>query len=89
MILTTHEAEQRAEMRKPLDWPIYSTHPHCSGPCQQGRSLCLTPEACQTGEADDGWVGGTWRDELAFWVAVTAGTFAFCTLLAVALGWRP
>ena len=39
--------------RKP--WPIYSTHAHCSGPCDQGHRLCMTPEACQTGQhaADD------------------------------------
>jgi hypothetical protein len=51
-IVTLHEAEQSAEVCKPL-WPIYSTFPHCSGPCGQGRSVCLTPEACQTGEHED------------------------------------
>lgn len=52
MILTAHEAQQRADTTRPL-WPIYATWPHCSGPCQQGHALCMTPEACQTGLPDD------------------------------------
>lgn len=52
-IITAHEADQIARMKQPLSWPIYSTFPHCSGPCQQGRSLCLTPEACQSGQHTD------------------------------------
>ena len=50
MIITNHEHAQRESCRNP--WPIYSTWPHCSGPCKQGRSLCLTPEACQSGEVE-------------------------------------
>lgn len=54
-IITRDEAQQRAELARPL-WPIYSTFSHCTGLCKQGRSLCLTPEACQTGQAqDDKW----------------------------------
>lgn len=26
---------------------------HCSGPCDQGRRPCATPEACETEEAKD------------------------------------
>jgi len=70
IIVTLHEAEQSAEVCKPL-WPIYSTFPHCSGPCGQGRSLCMTPEACQTGQADDdGWEPLLMRDNLMFWTPI-------------------
>lgn len=34
-------------------WPIYSTFPHCSGPCDDGNRLCMTPEACQTGQHEE------------------------------------
>ena len=51
MIMTDHELQQKSAVSRPL-WPIYSVWPHCSGPCQQGRSVCMTPESCQTGLAD-------------------------------------
>lgn len=89
-IITAHEADQIIAMRKPLAWPIYASWPHCTGPCQQGRSLCMTPEACQTGVAEeDEWEAASWRDEIAFWVAVAAGTATLGLLLALAVGWRP
>ena len=52
-IITAHEADQIIRLKQPLNWPLYSTFPHCSGPCQQGRTLCLTPEACQTGRDEE------------------------------------
>ena len=53
MQIITPESADKIIKRKP--WPIYSTFPHCSGPCEQGHRLCTTPEACQTGmrESDD------------------------------------
>ena len=73
----TPESADQIIKRKP--WPIYSTFPHCSGPCEQGRRLCTTPEACQTGEADE-WKPLSLRDHLMFWVPVltiTGGLLAF------------
>lgn len=86
-IISINQADKIIK-RKP--WPIYSTFPHCSGPCDQGHKICMTPEACQTGVAEpDEWVATTWRDSLAFWGFVGAGTAAFVLILALALGWRP
>jgi hypothetical protein len=78
---TAHEADQLIQMRKPLSWPIHNS---CTGSCNQGRACDCTADVA---DADE-WVAGTWRDDLAFWGTVALGTFSFCTLLALALGWR-
>jgi hypothetical protein len=88
-IVTLHEAKQRDEIRKPL-WPIYSTFPHCSGPCGQGDSLCMTPEFCQTGDhqADD-LEAVTLADDLWFWGGLAAALAVFIVCAAVMAGGRP
>jgi hypothetical protein len=89
-IITDHEAQQHAEVRKPLAWPIYSTFTHCSGPCNQGRSVCLTPEACQTGQAaeDDEYTRPpmTRTDALLAGFLVVAA-WGLVALVARAMGW--
>lgn len=39
-------------------WPLFRTHPHCTGACQQGRKPCTAPDACLQQDDDD-------RDETA------------------------
>ena len=77
-IITAHEADQIARMKKPLTWPLYSTFPHCSGPRQQGRTLCMTPEACQTGQHKE--------DEYATKPPMTRAD-AVCAVLLVIGSW--
>jgi hypothetical protein len=91
--ITQHEAEQRREVKATL-WPIYSTYPHCGGACQQGRTLCLTPEACQIAISDapnasDDWEPTSTRGNVVFWVLVGLITTALVFGVALLLGWRP
>lgn len=88
-IITKHESQQSAELRRPL-WPIYSTFPHCTGPCDQGNKLCMTPEACQTGRTEDhdDYIKPPMRAaDLAIVGALFAACWGSIALLAHALGW--
>ena len=78
-IITSHEAEQQAEMRKPL----WATHPTCNGSCQQGRAC-----DCTASVADD-WEETQWQDEAWFWggIVVSLGVLTFGAALMA--GWRP
>jgi len=89
-IITAHEADQQSRMMQPLRWPIYSTFPHCSGPCKQGRSVCLTPEACQTGQAadDDEYTCPPMsRMDALLAGCIVVGAWGFVALVARAMGW--
>jgi hypothetical protein len=85
--ITEHEAQQRKAVKAPL----YSTQPHCTGPCDQGDRVCMTPEACQRAAADasDDWQPATMADNLAFWLPVGGITALILIALALTLGWRP
>jgi len=85
-IVTLHEAEQNAEVCKPL-WTIYSTFANCSGPCGQGRSLCMTPEACQTGDHQADGEVVTRADDLWFWGGLAAALAVFVVCAAVMARW--
>ena len=90
-VMTSHEAEQKASLKKPL-WPIYSVWPHCHGPCDRGDRLCLTPELCQTNQHDDedeelSRFGAFHATRAVLKGLAVIGVLG--ALLAVAMGWRP
>lgn len=88
-IITAHEADQIIRMRKPLAWPIYSTFPHCSGPCDQGRSVCLTPEACRTGRDDDDEYARPpmTRADALLAITLVLASWGAVMIVALAVGW--
>ena len=53
--------------------------PSCSGPCQQGRRTCPTPEACQ--RPDDSGLPG-----LALTLAIAIGLIAVIATVSLVLG---
>lgn len=77
-------AEEEREVRRVLYAPLTerdldaheaSKRAACSGPCNQGRSKCLTPEACQIAEDYEGDALGVFRVIgwcLAAWAVIAA-----------------
>jgi hypothetical protein len=87
-LITEHEAQQRAAVNAAL----YSTYGHCTGPCEQGDRVCMTPEACQlpsVADAAEGWEPASVADNLAFWLPVLFCTGLFVLALVFFVGWRP
>ena len=82
-VITLHEAQQRAELRKPL-WPVHTT---CNGNCQQGRACDCTANL-DTADAD-AWEPLSLRDNVIFWSPVVAVTAALVGFALYAAGVRP
>jgi len=89
--ITEHEAQQRAAVNATL----YSTYGDCTGPCEQGDRVCMTPEACQrpsaadAADAAEGWEPASVADNLAFWLPVLFCTGLFVLALLSFAEWRP
>ena len=56
-----------------------ATRPSCSGPCQQGRRACPTPDACR--RPDDSGLPGP-----AMALAIAIGLIAIIAALSLAIG---
>lgn len=68
--------------RIPRNRPMFAETrpvPHCSGPCQQGRRACPTPEACQA--PDESGLPGP-----AMALAIAIGLIAIIAALSLAIG---
>lgn len=87
---TLHRRQQWRGTVKPED--LRQHWPGCSGPCDQGRSLCPCPSACQTNDDDrnteslafywgEFWSGMSPAARVVFWTAMAiltgAGTLHF------------
>jgi hypothetical protein len=64
-------------------WPLHRVTVGCSGPCNQGRSECATPDACRTAETEDMHDG---MGAVVVPVAVTAA-LAVVAVVAILGGW--
>jgi len=62
-----------------IDYTVHTTPPKCTGPCNQGRRKCDTPEACQLSSDPDDPIA-LWRG-LAYALAIIA--LGAVTVLAV------
>ena len=69
-ITTAHEAEQQALLRLPLGCDYQGRHPEAAH------------SATDVGAGADEWVPCNWRDTLAFWATVLAGSAGFVLILA-------
>lgn len=87
-IITAHEAEQRAEVRKPMARP---THPTCNGNCMQGRACDCTASVADDWEASmsEEWQATTLKDDAWFWGGLAAALLVLVAGAAVMAGWRP
>ena len=56
-----------------------ATRPSCSGPCQQGRRACPTPDACR--RPDDSGLPGP-----AMALVIAIGLIAIIAALSLAIG---